>query len=75
MTVPMSKFDLLMLWVLFQGTVWRLVYGLLTSHNAMFSTLALIVLTLYIFACLGVESWWRSYYFVISWFVLVLPYD
>lgn len=36
-------------------TVWRLVYGLLTSHNAMFSTLALIVLTLYIFACLGVE--------------------
>lgn len=36
-------------------TVWRLVYGLLTSHNAMFSTLALILLTLYIFACLGVE--------------------
>jgi len=36
-------------------TVWRLVYGLLTSHNAMFSTMALILLTLYIFACLGVE--------------------
>jgi len=36
-------------------TVWRLVYGLLTSHNAMFSTLALILLTLYVFACLGVE--------------------
>eukprot|EP00439_Symbiodinium_sp_Y106_P000826 s3768_g1.t1 len=36
-------------------TVWRLVYGLLTSHNAMFSTLSLILLTLYVFACLGVE--------------------
>jgi hypothetical protein len=36
-------------------TVWRLVYGLLTSGNAMASTLFLLLLTLYIFACLGVE--------------------
>ncbi|CAK9090226.1 Voltage-dependent calcium channel type A subunit alpha-1 (Cacophony protein) [Durusdinium trenchii] len=36
-------------------TVWRLVYGLLTSGNAMLSTFFILVLTLYIFACLGVE--------------------
>eukprot|EP00440_Ansanella_granifera_P039644 gb/GFBE01042999.1/.p1 GENE.gb/GFBE01042999.1/~~gb/GFBE01042999.1/.p1 ORF type:complete len:552 (+),score=131.31 gb/GFBE01042999.1/:1-1656(+) len=36
-------------------TVWRLVYGLLTSGNAMLSTLFLLLLTLYIFACLGIE--------------------
>lgn len=36
-------------------TVWRLVYGLITSGNAMASTLFLLMLTLYIFACLGVE--------------------
>ena len=33
--------------------VWRLVNGLLTSANAMVSTLVLVVLTLYIAACLG----------------------
>ncbi|CAJ1341529.1 unnamed protein product [Effrenium voratum] len=36
-------------------TVWRLVYGLLTSGNAMLSTFFILLLTLYIFACLGVE--------------------
>jgi len=36
-------------------TVWRLVNGLLTSANAMVSTLVLVVLTLYIAACLGIE--------------------
>jgi len=36
-------------------TVWRLVYGLLTSWNAMMSTLFLLLLVLYIFACLGIE--------------------
>eukprot|EP00931_Biecheleriopsis_adriatica_P082379 TRINITY_DN5580_c0_g1_i5.p1 TRINITY_DN5580_c0_g1~~TRINITY_DN5580_c0_g1_i5.p1 ORF type:complete len:576 (+),score=124.79 TRINITY_DN5580_c0_g1_i5:59-1786(+) len=35
--------------------VWRLVYGLLTSWNTMTSTFALLLLTLYMFACLGVE--------------------
>eukprot|EP00930_Biecheleria_cincta_P045090 TRINITY_DN31078_c0_g1_i1.p1 TRINITY_DN31078_c0_g1~~TRINITY_DN31078_c0_g1_i1.p1 ORF type:complete len:616 (-),score=106.99 TRINITY_DN31078_c0_g1_i1:3-1850(-) len=35
--------------------IWRLVYGLLTSMNAMVSTLVLLTLTLYVFACLGVE--------------------
>eukprot|EP00438_Fugacium_kawagutii_P018248 Skav231330 [mRNA] locus=scaffold819:83490:85641:- [translate_table: standard] len=36
-------------------TVWRLVYGLLTSGNAMLSTFFILLLTLYIFGCLGVE--------------------
>jgi len=36
-------------------TVWRLVNGLLTSANAMFSTLVLVILSLYIAACLGIE--------------------
>lgn len=36
-------------------TVWRLVSGLLTSANAMLSTLVLVMLTLYIAACLGIE--------------------
>ncbi|CAK8993848.1 Cation channel sperm-associated protein 1 (CatSper1) [Durusdinium trenchii] len=36
-------------------TAWRLVYGLLTSGNAMLSTFFILLLTLYIFACLGVE--------------------
>lgn len=36
-------------------TVWRLVYGLLTSGNTMLSTFFILLLTLYIFACLGVE--------------------
>jgi len=36
-------------------TLWTLVYGLLTSGNAMASTLLLLVLTLYIFACIGIE--------------------
>lgn len=36
-------------------TVWRLVHGLLTSGNAMMSTMFLISLVLYIGACLGVE--------------------
>eukprot|EP00438_Fugacium_kawagutii_P027996 Skav202947 [mRNA] locus=scaffold422:471720:476784:+ [translate_table: standard] len=36
-------------------TVWRLVHGLLNSGNAMLSTCLLIVLTLYIGACLGIE--------------------
>jgi len=36
-------------------TVWRLVFGLLTSINTIASTLCLIVLVLYIFACLGIE--------------------
>mmetsp|Transcript_65855 Transcript_65855/g.146298 ORF Transcript_65855/g.146298 Transcript_65855/m.146298 type:complete len:513 (-) Transcript_65855:73-1611(-) len=36
-------------------TVWRLVYGLLTSGNAILSTFFILLLTLYIFACLGVE--------------------
>eukprot|EP00439_Symbiodinium_sp_Y106_P044549 s1452_g5.t1 len=36
-------------------TVWRLVNGLLTSANAMVSTLVLVVLSLYIAACLGIE--------------------
>eukprot|EP00930_Biecheleria_cincta_P102320 TRINITY_DN94015_c0_g1_i1.p1 TRINITY_DN94015_c0_g1~~TRINITY_DN94015_c0_g1_i1.p1 ORF type:complete len:606 (+),score=104.07 TRINITY_DN94015_c0_g1_i1:154-1971(+) len=35
--------------------IWRLVYGLLTSMNAMMSTLILLLLTLYVFACLGIE--------------------
>jgi len=35
--------------------VWRLTYGLLTSANTMLSTLALIILILYMFACLGLE--------------------
>ena len=34
-------------------TVWRLVYGLLTSGNTMLSTFFILLLTLYIFACLG----------------------
>ena len=34
-------------------TVWRLVYGLLTSGNAMLSTFFILLLTLYIYACLG----------------------
>jgi len=36
-------------------TVWRLVHGLLTSWNAMLSTLALITLTLYTSACIAIE--------------------
>ncbi|CAJ1355840.1 unnamed protein product, partial [Effrenium voratum] len=36
-------------------TIWRLVFGLLTSCDTMISTLALLVLVLYIFAVLGVE--------------------
>merc|ERR1712232_150744 len=36
-------------------TAWSLTYGLLTSTNAMISTLALLVLSLYLFACLGIE--------------------
>lgn len=36
-------------------TVWRLVYGLLTSGNAMLSTFFLLLLFIYIFACVGVE--------------------
>eukprot|EP00931_Biecheleriopsis_adriatica_P019401 TRINITY_DN13229_c1_g1_i1.p1 TRINITY_DN13229_c1_g1~~TRINITY_DN13229_c1_g1_i1.p1 ORF type:complete len:575 (+),score=119.80 TRINITY_DN13229_c1_g1_i1:99-1823(+) len=36
-------------------TVWRLVFGLLTSGNAMMSTFFLLLLTLYIFACAGIE--------------------
>eukprot|EP00931_Biecheleriopsis_adriatica_P035275 TRINITY_DN20308_c0_g1_i2.p1 TRINITY_DN20308_c0_g1~~TRINITY_DN20308_c0_g1_i2.p1 ORF type:complete len:250 (+),score=57.17 TRINITY_DN20308_c0_g1_i2:2-751(+) len=35
--------------------MWNLVYGLLTSMNTMISTLGLLVLTLYIFACVGVD--------------------
>jgi len=35
--------------------LWRLVYGLFTSFNTMCSTLSLVVLVLYTFACLGVE--------------------
>jgi len=35
--------------------VWRLIYGLLTSTNTMLSTMALIVLMLYMFGCLGLE--------------------
>ena len=38
---------------MFRRQVWRLVNGLLTSANAMVSTLVLVVLTLYIAACLG----------------------
>ena len=34
-------------------TVWRLVYGLITSGNAIMSTFFILFLTLYIFACLG----------------------
>lgn len=36
-------------------TVWRLVYGLLTSGNAMLSTFFLLLLFIYIFSCVGVE--------------------
>eukprot|EP00930_Biecheleria_cincta_P037338 TRINITY_DN2560_c0_g1_i1.p1 TRINITY_DN2560_c0_g1~~TRINITY_DN2560_c0_g1_i1.p1 ORF type:complete len:620 (-),score=111.01 TRINITY_DN2560_c0_g1_i1:191-2050(-) len=36
-------------------TMWRLVYGLITQIQLMVSTLALLVLTLYIFACLALE--------------------
>ena len=36
-------------------TVWRLVFGLLTSINTIASTFCLIILVLYIFACLGIE--------------------
>eukprot|EP00930_Biecheleria_cincta_P062160 TRINITY_DN47662_c0_g1_i1.p1 TRINITY_DN47662_c0_g1~~TRINITY_DN47662_c0_g1_i1.p1 ORF type:complete len:581 (-),score=103.49 TRINITY_DN47662_c0_g1_i1:4-1689(-) len=36
-------------------TLWRLVYGLLTSGNTMLSTLSLIALVLYVFACVSVE--------------------
>lgn len=35
--------------------MWRLVYGLLTSFNIMASTLAMLVLTIYIFACFAME--------------------
>jgi len=35
--------------------IWRLIYGLLTSANTMLSTLALVVLILYTFACFGLE--------------------
>lgn len=37
-------------------TVWRLVYGLLTSGNAMLSTFFILLLTLYIFGCLGAAA-------------------
>lgn len=36
-------------------TIWRLVSGLLTSCNTMLSTMALLLLVLYIFAILGIE--------------------
>lgn len=36
-------------------TAWRLIYGLLTSGNAIVSTLALLLLVLFMFACLGAE--------------------
>eukprot|EP00931_Biecheleriopsis_adriatica_P023260 TRINITY_DN14729_c1_g1_i1.p1 TRINITY_DN14729_c1_g1~~TRINITY_DN14729_c1_g1_i1.p1 ORF type:complete len:591 (+),score=127.83 TRINITY_DN14729_c1_g1_i1:167-1939(+) len=36
-------------------TVWRLVNGLLSSGNTMLSTCGLLLLTLYMFSCLGVE--------------------
>ena len=36
-------------------TAWRLVFGLLTSGTTMTSTLGLVLLTLYVSACLGVE--------------------
>mmetsp|Transcript_97913 Transcript_97913/g.310541 ORF Transcript_97913/g.310541 Transcript_97913/m.310541 type:complete len:656 (-) Transcript_97913:185-2152(-) len=35
--------------------LWRLVYGLFASFNTMISTLSLVALVLYTFACLGVE--------------------
>eukprot|EP00930_Biecheleria_cincta_P043292 TRINITY_DN29745_c0_g1_i1.p1 TRINITY_DN29745_c0_g1~~TRINITY_DN29745_c0_g1_i1.p1 ORF type:complete len:532 (+),score=92.80 TRINITY_DN29745_c0_g1_i1:50-1597(+) len=36
-------------------TAWRLVHGLVTSGHTMMSTLGILVVTLFIFACLGVE--------------------
>mmetsp|Transcript_97912 Transcript_97912/g.310535 ORF Transcript_97912/g.310535 Transcript_97912/m.310535 type:complete len:717 (-) Transcript_97912:185-2335(-) len=36
-------------------SMWRLVYGLFASFNTMISTLSLVALVLYTFACLGVE--------------------
>uniref|UniRef100_A0A7S4RIE2 EF-hand domain-containing protein n=1 Tax=Alexandrium monilatum TaxID=311494 RepID=A0A7S4RIE2_9DINO len=36
-------------------SMWRLVYGLLTSFNTMITTLSLVGLVLYTFACLGIE--------------------
>eukprot|EP00930_Biecheleria_cincta_P039477 TRINITY_DN27139_c0_g1_i1.p1 TRINITY_DN27139_c0_g1~~TRINITY_DN27139_c0_g1_i1.p1 ORF type:complete len:610 (-),score=59.32 TRINITY_DN27139_c0_g1_i1:26-1825(-) len=36
-------------------TAWRLIYGLLTSGNAIASTLALLLLVLFMFACLAAE--------------------
>eukprot|EP00931_Biecheleriopsis_adriatica_P110846 TRINITY_DN8517_c0_g2_i3.p1 TRINITY_DN8517_c0_g2~~TRINITY_DN8517_c0_g2_i3.p1 ORF type:complete len:541 (-),score=81.33 TRINITY_DN8517_c0_g2_i3:253-1875(-) len=36
-------------------TVWRLIHGLLTSGNAMLSTVGLLSLSIYIMACIGVE--------------------
>lgn len=36
-------------------SMWRLVYGLLTSFDTILSTLSLLTLVLYICACLGVE--------------------
>ncbi|CAE8601691.1 unnamed protein product [Polarella glacialis] len=39
----------------FFETVWRLVNGLLTSYSAMLSTCCLLALTLYVFACIGIE--------------------
>lgn len=35
--------------------VWRLIYGLLTSTGTIFSTLALIILILFMFSCVGME--------------------
>ncbi|CAE7452806.1 Scn1a [Symbiodinium natans] len=37
-------------------TVWRLVYGLITSGETMLSTLALLGLVIYVFAVIGLES-------------------
>jgi len=37
------------------GVMWKLVFGVLKSWNTMLSTLGLLILCLYIFACIGVE--------------------
>eukprot|EP00434_Breviolum_minutum_P025608 symbB.v1.2.022626.t1/scaffold2014.1/size92328/5 len=37
------------------GTVWKLIRGLLTSFDVMASAFVLVILMLYIFACLGME--------------------
>ncbi|CAJ1371877.1 unnamed protein product [Effrenium voratum] len=37
------------------GTIWKLIRGLLTSFDVMASAFVLVILMLYIFACLGME--------------------